>query len=85
MLDGGATTVGVESTVLDVAARAIYRPGAVTAAMIAEAIGEEVRVVSGVVKEAKTDSSLRYGMTSECYGMTSESYGMTNKNGGMTS
>jgi L-threonylcarbamoyladenylate synthase len=57
VLDGGATSVGVESTVLDVAARAIYRPGAVTAAMIAEAIGEEVRVVSGVVKEAKTDSS----------------------------
>jgi L-threonylcarbamoyladenylate synthase len=57
VLDGGATSVGVESTVLDVAARAIYRPGAVTAAMIAEAIGEEVRVVSGVVKEAKADSS----------------------------
>jgi len=48
VLDGGATSVGVESTVLDVAARAIYRPGAVTAAMIAEAIGEEVRVVPSV-------------------------------------
>jgi L-threonylcarbamoyladenylate synthase len=58
VLDGGATSVGVESTVLDVAARAIYRPGAVTAAMIAEAIGEEVRVVSatGVVEE-EADSS----------------------------
>ena len=51
VLDGGATRVGVESTVLDVAARTIYRPGAVTAEMIAEAIGEEVRVVpsAGVV------------------------------------
>jgi L-threonylcarbamoyladenylate synthase len=47
VLDGGATSVGVESTVLDVGARAIYRPGAVTAAMIAEVVGEEVRVVSG--------------------------------------
>ena len=58
VLDGGATSVGVESTVLDVAARAIYRPGAVTAAMIAEVIGEEVRVVSaaGVVEE-EADSS----------------------------
>jgi L-threonylcarbamoyladenylate synthase len=60
VLDGGATSVGVESTVLDVAARAIYRPGAVTAAMIAEAIGEEVRVVSGAVaEEADPSASLR--------------------------
>jgi L-threonylcarbamoyladenylate synthase len=57
VLDGSATSVGVESTVLDVGARTIYRPGAVTAAMIAEAIGEEVRVVSGAVKEAEADSS----------------------------
>jgi L-threonylcarbamoyladenylate synthase len=46
VLDGGPTNVGVESTVLDVGARAIYRPGAVTAAMIAKVIGEEVRVVT---------------------------------------
>jgi len=44
VLDGGATRVGVESTVLDVAARAIYRPGAVTAAMIERAIGDKVRL-----------------------------------------
>ncbi len=50
VLDGGPADVGVESTVLDVGARAIYRPGAVTAAMIAKAIGGEVRVVSGVVE-----------------------------------
>jgi L-threonylcarbamoyladenylate synthase len=30
VLDGGATRVGVESTVLDVGARVIYRPGGVT-------------------------------------------------------
>jgi L-threonylcarbamoyladenylate synthase len=58
VLDGGATSVGVESTVLDVGARAIYRPGAVTAAMIAEAIGEEVRAVAGAgVVEEEADSS----------------------------
>jgi L-threonylcarbamoyladenylate synthase len=45
VLDGGPTSVGVESTVLDVAARTIYRPGAVTRAMLSQVIGEEVRVV----------------------------------------
>jgi len=43
VLDGGATSVGVESTVLDVGAMMIYRPGAVTAEMIA-AVAGEVRV-----------------------------------------
>jgi L-threonylcarbamoyladenylate synthase len=57
VLDGGATSVGVESTVLDVAARAIYRPGAVTAAMLSRVIGDEVRVVSGIVKTDEADSS----------------------------
>jgi L-threonylcarbamoyladenylate synthase len=47
VLDGGPTNVGVESTVLDVGARAIYRPGAVTAAMISRVIGDEVRVLTG--------------------------------------
>jgi len=47
VLDGGAANVGVESTVLDLGALAIYRPGAVTAAMIARVIGEEVRVDLG--------------------------------------
>ena len=45
VLDGGPTNVGVESTVFDLAARAIYRPGAVTAAMISRVIWDEVRVV----------------------------------------
>lgn len=41
VLDAGATRVGVESTVLDVceSPMVIYRPGAVTLAMIAEAAG----------------------------------------------
>jgi L-threonylcarbamoyladenylate synthase len=54
VLDGGATSVGVESTVLDVAARAIYRPGAVTATMISRVIGEEVRVVSAAASAVET-------------------------------
>jgi L-threonylcarbamoyladenylate synthase len=48
VLDGGPASVGVESTVLDLGARAIYRPGAVTAAMISRVIGHEVRVVSAM-------------------------------------
>lgn len=44
VLDGGSTHVGVESTVLDLGARAIYRPGAVTAAMISRVIGGEIEV-----------------------------------------
>ena len=44
VLDGGATQVGVESTVFDVGAMAVYRPGAVTAAMLSSLLGEEVRV-----------------------------------------
>ena len=50
VLDGGATEVGVESTVLDVGAMAIYRPGAITAAMMASMLGCEVRVVGSVVE-----------------------------------
>jgi len=51
VLDGGATEVGVESTVLDVGAMAIYRPGAITAAMMASMLGCEVRVVGSVVED----------------------------------
>ena len=46
VLDGGQTTVGVESTVFDLAARAIYRPGAISAAMLSKVIGEEVQVLT---------------------------------------
>jgi L-threonylcarbamoyladenylate synthase len=44
VLDGGATDVGVESTVFDVAANLIYRPGAITAAMLSAVTGNEVSV-----------------------------------------
>ena len=46
VLDGGQTSVGVESTVFDLAAHAIYRPGAVSATMLAKVIGQEVQVVT---------------------------------------
>ena len=58
VLDGGATSVGVESTVLDLGARAIYRPGAVTAAMISSMIGEEVRVVTPAKGGSATPEAL---------------------------
>jgi L-threonylcarbamoyladenylate synthase len=48
VLDGGPANVGVESTVFDLGAKAIYRPGAVTAAMISRIIWDEVRVVTAV-------------------------------------
>jgi L-threonylcarbamoyladenylate synthase len=58
VLDGGQTTVGVESTVFDLAARAIYRPGAISAAMLARVIGEDVRVVTAERKSAAAPESL---------------------------
>jgi L-threonylcarbamoyladenylate synthase len=39
VLDGGPTEVGVESTVLDPEARIIYRPGAITPAMLEPILG----------------------------------------------
>ena len=48
VLDGGPANVGVESTVFDLGAKAIYRPGAVTAAMISRVMRDEVRVVGAV-------------------------------------
>ena len=58
VLDGGATTVGVESTVLavDMEPMVIYRPGAVTAEMIAEMCGD-VTVFGGEM-HGKTPESL---------------------------
>jgi L-threonylcarbamoyladenylate synthase len=77
VLDGGATTVGVESTVFDVGARAIYRPGAVTAEMLSRVIGEEVRVVAGVpetsilqqMQRASTDEIRPEGLASPGLGI----------------
>ena len=51
VLDGGPTSVGVESTVLDVGARLIYRPGAVTAEMISAVMGEVKVFSEGAVSE----------------------------------
>jgi L-threonylcarbamoyladenylate synthase len=50
VLDGGATEVGVESTVAEVRRDGVmvYRPGAVTAGMIAGVVGCEVRVMDSV-------------------------------------
>jgi len=56
VLDGGATTVGVESTVLDVSEMLIYRPGAVTVEMISAVAG--VRVFAGDVVEGAAPESL---------------------------
>jgi len=57
VLDGGATTVGVESTVLDVGEMLIYRPGAVTAEMIS-AVAGAARVFAGGALEAVAPESL---------------------------
>jgi len=68
VLDGGASSVGVESTVFDVAARAIYRPGAITAEMISQTIGEDVRVVAAVAEPAAAESqSASPGMADRHY------------------
>jgi L-threonylcarbamoyladenylate synthase len=58
VLDGGATRVGVESTVLDVGAMMIYRPGAVTAEMIADVAGEVQVFQAQAVDLAKAPESL---------------------------
>lgn len=56
VLDGGPTEVGVESTVFDVEARTIYRPGAVTAAMIEERLGSTVHIYRPEPTEATPES-----------------------------
>ena len=44
ILDGGPTEVGVESTVFDPVASIIYRPGAITAAMLRAVTGHDVQI-----------------------------------------
>jgi L-threonylcarbamoyladenylate synthase len=66
VLDGGPAKVGVESTVLDLGARAIYRPGAVTAEMISSIIGDAVRVVT---REAAEGSGVPEALPSPGMGM----------------
>jgi L-threonylcarbamoyladenylate synthase len=67
VLDGGPANVGVESTVLDLGARAIYRPGAVTAAMISKVIGGEVRMVTA--EQVASESLAREALPSPGMGM----------------
>jgi len=62
VVDGGPTSVGVESTVLDLAAKAIYRPGAVSAAMISRVIAEEVHVVAPTSSPAAPEALPSPGM-----------------------
>ena len=52
ILDGGPTTVGVESTVLDVAARVVYRPGAISVEQLSVILDCEVRVFHGPLHAA---------------------------------
>ncbi len=60
VLDGGATSVGVESTVVDVCEwpMRIYRPGAVTAEALREVSGEEVSVWQAGAGEARERGGL---------------------------
>jgi L-threonylcarbamoyladenylate synthase len=62
VLDGGPATVGVESTVFDVEAMSIYRPGAVTAAMLSSMLGGEVRVVAGAASVEDGEGAVSPGM-----------------------
>jgi L-threonylcarbamoyladenylate synthase len=58
VLDGGPTSVGVESTVLDLGAMTIYRPGAVTAAMIAAIAGDVTIFQPQAAESSKPPESL---------------------------
>ena len=58
VLNGGATSVGVESTVLDVGAMMIYRPGAVTVEMIAVVAGEVQVFQAQAIDAASAPESL---------------------------
>jgi L-threonylcarbamoyladenylate synthase len=58
VLDGGQTKVGVESTVFDLGARAVYRPGAVSAAMLSRVIGTDVQVVTAERAKGEAPESL---------------------------
>jgi L-threonylcarbamoyladenylate synthase len=53
VLDGGPTLVGLESTVFDVSARAIYRPGAITPQMLSNVLGEPVHIVTSNPSEER--------------------------------
>ncbi|MCU0648275.1 MAG: L-threonylcarbamoyladenylate synthase [Gemmatimonadaceae bacterium] len=54
ILDGGPTTVGIESTVLDLstAVPTILRPGSITTAMLTEALGRDVATAESMRGDA---------------------------------
>ena len=58
VLDGGATSVGVESTVLDPATMTLYRPGAVTAEELAAVTGMAVTVYRPEAVEERKPEAL---------------------------
>jgi len=60
VVDGGPTTIGVESTVLDLTSDppTILRPGAVTADMLREVLGRVDILPGGVVKESRPNAAL---------------------------
>ncbi len=63
VLDGGATTVGVESTVLDVETRVIYRPGGVAKEELERVLGGAVEVYRAVeVREPESMPSPGVGI-----------------------
>jgi L-threonylcarbamoyladenylate synthase len=62
ILDGGPCDVGIESTVLDLSIDRphILRPGSVTAAMVSDALGEEVAAAEPVSQLASPGTALRH-------------------------
>jgi L-threonylcarbamoyladenylate synthase len=67
VLDGGSASIGLESTVFDPAAHAIYRPGAITAEMISETIGQKVQVRSSAEADQGDAQSASPGMAERHY------------------
>lgn len=70
ILDGGACSVGIESTIVDMTKEVptVLRPGAITVEMLAEVLGE-VRTFSGIVKVAEAPGMkyTHYAPTVPCY------------------
>ena len=62
VLDGGATTVGVESTVFDVGARVIYRPGGVAKEELERVLGGSVEVYRAAAVVEKPESMASPGV-----------------------
>jgi L-threonylcarbamoyladenylate synthase len=58
VLDAGPTTVGLESTVLDPATMTLYRPGAVTPAMLTAATGLAVTIYTPPPRSTESPESL---------------------------